>query len=192
MKTVQCLLGVILAPLLLAACIGGPQKGNPSESQSNLPHWVLKPEVENTIAEAACVTASGAFNVDRSEAIHFASEQLAAQLERNIAFLAKGFQSRTRTTQGLNVGTDFNQSGRQLVEQSLSGVKAVETGIYPLNGEDQICVLVAIDPTASERLYKQMKSVSGADLSADDDAVLYEQFRAYKADQELQRARQAN
>lgn len=181
-----------LVSILLTACASGPQPGESSSAQSKLPHWVLKPEVEGTVAEAACVIASGAFNVDRSEAIHFASEQLAAQMERNVAFLGKGFQSKTRSTQGLNVGTDFNQSGRQLVEQSLSGLKAVETGIYPMNGQDQVCVLVALDRSVSEQFYQQMKTLSGATLSADDDAVLYEQFRAYKADQALQKAREVN
>lgn len=183
---------IVTVVTLLGACASGPQKGEPSAAQAKLPGWVLSPEVSGTVAEAACVTSSGVFNVDRSEAIHFASEQLAAQMERNVAFLGKGFQSKTQSSQGLNVGTDFNQSGRQLVEQSLQGIKAIKTGIYELDGRDQVCVLVALDQAVAERFYQQMKQASGARLSADDDAILYEQFRAYKADQELQKARQSN
>jgi len=181
-----------LFAVMLAGCASGPQQGEASDAQSKLPSWVLVPEVEGSISEASCVSASGAFNVDRSEAIHFASEQLAAQLQRNIAFLAKGFQSKTRSSEGVNVGTDFNQTSRQLVEQSISGIKAVKTGIFEISGVDQVCVLVAISPAASQHVYSTLKEQSGAKLSADDDAVLYEQFRAYKADQALEQAQKAN
>ncbi|WP_373089712.1 hypothetical protein [Zhongshania sp.] len=181
-----------LFTVILTGCASGPQKGEASAAQSKLPSWVLMPEVEDSIAEASCVSASGAFNVDRSEAIHFASEQLAAQLQRNIAFLAKGFQSKTGSSEGVNVGTDFNQTGRQLVEQSISGIKAVETGIYEISGVDHVCVLVAISPAASQHVYSTLKAQSGAKLNADDDAVLYEQFRAYKADQALEQTQKAN
>jgi len=171
--------------LTLAACGTVPHE---TGALDGLPKWVTSPEVEGGIAESACVSFSGTMNVDRSEAIHLASEQLAAQLERKTAFLAKSFQSKTKTTEGLNVGTNFTQTGQQLVEQNLSGVKAQEMGVFKVAGTDQLCVMVAIESGKTKTIYQTLKTASKAQLNAKDDGVIYEQFRAYKADQELQKA----
>lgn len=174
----------LAATTTLLGCSSTPNK--PANALDNLPHWVVNPQLEGGLADAACVPYSGSLNIDRSEAIHYATEQLAAQLERKVSFLAKGFQSKTQTTQGINTGSDFNQSGQQLVQQSLQGVFTKEVGVYELDGKKQLCVLVAMPAEKSEQLYSQLKNTSGAQLNAKDDAVLYQQFRAYKANQELQ------
>lgn len=172
---------------LLAACSSNPA-GNPSGALGNLPEWAVSPSSEKGLADSACVQYSGVLNVDRSEAITLANEQLAAQLERKVAFLGKSFQSKTKTTDGLNVGTNFTQTGQQLVQKTLTGTKATEMGVYEVSGVEQLCVMVEMDEARTRDFYSKMKDASRATLDAQDDGVLYEQFRAYKADQELQKA----
>lgn len=173
---------------LLTACSANSEKGNPSDALENLPKWVVSPTSETGLADSACVEYSGSLNIDRSQAIVLASEQLAAQLQRKVSFLAKSFQSKTKTTEGLNVGANFTQTGQQLVQQTLVGSKAIETGVYEVSGKEQLCVLVELNEDKTKAFYANMKKASKANLSAQDDGVLYEQFRAYKADQELQKA----
>ena len=174
----------------VAGCASNPEEGKPSDAMSNLPAWVISPTSETGLSDSACVPYSGTINVDRSEAIVLASEQLAAQLERKVSFLAKSFQSKTKTTDGLNVGTDFNQAGQQLVQQSLTGVKATQMGVYEVSGREQLCVLVEMDEARTRDFYNSMKETSHATLDAQDDSVLYQQFRAYKANQDLEQALQ--
>ncbi|WP_068547690.1 hypothetical protein [Thalassotalea crassostreae] len=171
----------------IAAC-SNTNSGNDSGALKNLPSWVTTPTSEKGLADSACVQYSGTINVDKSEAVVLASEQLAGQLERKVSFLAKSFQSKTKTTDGLNVGTNFTQSGQQLVQQTLVGTKAIKMGVYEVSDKEQLCVLVELNGDETKEFYAKMKQNSKATLDAQDDSVIYEEFRAYKADQELQKA----
>lgn len=180
------LLAITLAAV--AGCASNPEEGKSSGAMSNLPAWVISPTSETGLADSACVQYSGSLNVDRSEAITLASEQLAAQLDKKVAFLAKSFQGKTKTTDGLNVGTNFTQTGQQLVNTSLNGAKATQMGVYEVSDVEQLCVLVEMDESRTRDFYSKMKQTSKATLDARDDDVIYEQFRAYKANQELEKA----
>lgn len=174
--------------LSLAACSTFQEEGNSSGALENLPAWAISPESKTGIADSACVRFSGTLNVDKNEAITLASEQLAGQLKRKVAFLAKSFQSKTQSTDGLNVGTNFTQSGQQLIQETLVGLKATDMGVYEVAGREQLCVLVEMNEARTKQFYEQSKRNSKAALNAEDDSVIYEEFRAYKADQALQKA----
>lgn len=180
------LLAITLAAI--AGCASNPEEGKSSGAMSNLPVWVVSPTSETGLADSACVQYSGSINVDRSEAITLANEQLAGQLERKVAFLAKSFQSKTKTSDGLNVGTNFTQTGQQLVNTSLNGAKATQMGVYEVSDVEQLCVMVEMDESRTRDFYSKMKQTSKASLDARDDDVIYEQFRAYKANQDLEQA----
>ena len=181
-------LSSVMALGLLSACVSNGETGRRVLALSNVPSWVLNPTSDNGLADSACVLYSGNLNVDRSEAIVLASQQLAAQLERKVAFLAKSFQTKTLATEGLNVGSDFNQTGQQLVQQSLLGAKATKIKVVEIAGKEQLCLLLEMTPNSSQVLYQQLKGVSQVALSSQDDSVIYEQFRLFKANQELQKA----
>jgi hypothetical protein len=170
---------------MLSACSSSPEKTSKANLLSDLPDWILSPNIDNGIADVACVESSGAFSIDRSEAIHYGSEQLAAQLNRKVASLGKGFQSKTKTNKGINVGSNFTQTGQQLIEQELTGVKAHKIGIFEIDNKKQLCVLVGISPEQTKSIYQNLKQNSNADLSAQDDTVLFQEFKAYKAQQDL-------
>ncbi len=181
---------LVAVALAVAACSNTPDQGSPSGALKNLPQWALSPTSEHGMADSACVQFSGNLNVDRSEAITLANEQLAAQLNRKIAFLAKNFQSKTKSVEGINVGTNFSQTGQQLVQQELSGIKTTQMGVYEVAEREQLCVLVELSQEKVESLYSQLKQTSRATLAASDDSVIFEEFRAYKANKELQSALQ--
>ena len=103
-----------------------------------------------------------------------------------MAALSKGFKSKTKTTQGINVGSDFNQAGQQLIEQEMVGVKAYKMGIFTINNKNQLCVMVGMPEVNTRNIYQQLKTNSQATINPDDDAVLYQQFKAYQANQSLQ------
>lgn len=177
---------IALSVSMLAACSSAPERGNEADALGDLPYWVVSPSIDEGIADVACVESSGSISIDRSEAIHYGAEQLAAQLSRKVASLGKGFQSKTKSKKGINVGSNFTQTGQQLIEQELRGVKAYKMGIYEINDKEQLCVLVGMSPKQTEDLYQQLKQTSRATLSAQDDSVLYEEFKAYKAHKELE------
>lgn len=182
---------LVAALATFAGCASNPDAGKSTDALKNLPAWAISPTSETGLADSACVQYSGSLNVDRSEAITLASEQLAAQLEKKVAFLAKSFQSKTKTTDGLNVGTNFTQTGQQLVNTTLNGTKATEMGVFEVSDVEQLCVLVEMDEGRTRDFYNKMKDTSKATLDAQDDGVIYQQFRAYKADQELEQALQS-
>jgi hypothetical protein len=185
--TIQLVVSMMMLAVL-SACSSNPEQGKSSGALNNLPTWAISPTSEAGLADSACVQFSGSINIDRSEAITLASEQLAAQLEKKVSFLAKSFQSKTKTTDGLNVGSSFSQTGQQLVQNTLNGAKATQMGVYKVAEVEQLCVLVEMNEAKTKAFYNDMKQTSNATLDAKDDDVVYEEFRAYKADLELQKA----
>ena len=86
--TIQLVVSMMMLAVL-SACSSNPEQGKSSGALNNLPTWAISPTSEAGLADSACVQFSGSINIDRSEAITLASEQLAAQLEKKVSFWRK-------------------------------------------------------------------------------------------------------
>ena len=147
--------------------------------------WVLSPNIDNGIADTACVPWSGQMTIDKDEATHIARTRLAKQLDVRTAGMSKAFANKTTASGGLNTGTNFENTSRQIFDQSLKGSKATKVGLFTIDKKKQFCVMVELDPDKTKTLYKNIVKASGAQLNAKDDDILFTQFKAKQAQKEL-------
>ena len=102
--------------------------------------------------------------------------------------MTKTHASKTDTTGGTNVSANFETNARQIAEATLTGSKAVKGDLFTIDNKQQFCVMVELDPSQTRQVFNKLVESSGAQLKANDEQVLYEQFRAMKGQQELEKA----
>jgi len=171
----------------LIGCINHPGK---TTSNIKLPNWVVAPAVENGLADSACVPWSGHMTIDRDQATAEARNSLVRQIEVKAANMTKTFAHKTDTVAGSNVGANFETSARQIAEATLQGSKTVMTDLFEVDGKQTLCVMVTIEPEKTREVFAGIVKASGAKLASQDENVMYEEFKAYKAQQELERTLQ--
>ncbi len=169
--------------LLLSAC-ASQDKINKGEL-AEIPDWILSPQIKEGIAESACVTWSGNLSIDKDEASHIARDRLARQIDVRAAGMSKAFANKTTTTEGMNTGTNFENVSRQIFDKTLKGSRPTKAGLFTIDNKKNFCVLVEITPEKTKALYNGIVSASGRQLSADDDRILFQQFKAWKAQENL-------
>lgn len=177
--------------LILAGCSDKPtipqgvdQDMDPPKS--SIPNWVLMPIVEDGIAATDCVTSSGNFSIDRKQAIANARVDLAQQIETKVKAMDKTYARKTDTNRGPSVGGTFESVSKQLTQQSLSGARPIKVDHVELDGKKHLCVMVALSPQFTEELFNNIVKKSGLNLDPDNEAVMKEEFKAYKAQQEME------
>ncbi|MGX5174004.1 hypothetical protein ACUR5C_08285 [Aliikangiella sp. IMCC44653] len=173
----------LIATLLLSAC-AGQDKINKGEL-ADVPDWILSPQIEDGIAESACVAWSGNMSIDKDEASHIARDRLAKQIDIRAAGMTKAFADKTTTSAGMNTGTTFESVSRQIFDQTLKGSKPTKAGLFTIDMKKNFCVMIEVSPEQTKALYNGIVSASGKQLNAEDDRVLFQQFKAWKAQQEL-------
>ena len=173
----------IIATTLITGCAS--QKSINQGELADIPEWILSPQIENGIAESACVPWSGNMAIDKDEASHIARDRLAKQIEQRAAGMTKAFADKTTTNKGLNTGTTFESVSRQIFDQTLAGSKPTKAGLFTIDENKQFCVMVEINPENTSKLYQNIVTETGAQLNADDNAVLFQQFKAWKAQEGL-------
>lgn len=179
----------LLAPLCLVALIGcSTQQQEKITTNIGLPNWVISPQVEDGLADSACVPYSGHFTIDRDQAIAMARNGLVQQIEIRAASLTKTYASRTDTTGGTNVGANFEVNARQIAEATLRGTKATRVDVFDISGQKQLCAQVVLSEQKLDDIAEQIIARSGATLSNADKAVLREEMKADQGQQELKDA----
>lgn len=173
--------------LILVAGVACTTPDNKPQGNIQLPGWVITPEVKDGLAESACVPWSGFLSIDKEQATAIARNALVRQIELKAANMTKTYARKTDTISGSNVGANFESSARQIAEATLIGSKATKLDSFDIDGKKQLCVMVALPADATQKTFKQLVNKSGAKLNAKDEGVLYEEFRAYKAQQELEK-----
>lgn len=186
------LLSVGLAPLILAAC--AQQPGLPeSEKRSagGLPNWVAAPMAEGGIADTQCVENNATISVLRARATALARAELARNIDVRVQAMDSTYARLTEADEGASSGTSFESVSRQVTNEKLAGSRVERSDFvrFP-GGEQMLCVMVVMPPETTDALYQDMVSRSGRQLSAQDDAVLYEEFRAHQAQEAMQKEMQ--
>ena len=174
---------VIISMALLSAC-ANQNEINKGELAS-VPDWILAPQVEDGIAESACVPWSSNMSIDKDEASHIARDRLAKQVDVRAAGMTKAFADKTTTSAGLNTGTTFVSVSRQIFDQTLHGSTITKAGLFTIDNKKQFCVLLAVSAKKTKALYQGIVSATGKQLSAADNTILFQQFKAWKAQNKL-------
>ncbi|HLT05765.1 MAG TPA: hypothetical protein VK019_12500 [Pseudomonas sp.] len=170
---------------LTAAVLTGCGSKPAEAPKSGVPDWVMSPSIEGGIAATDCVTSSGNFSIDRNQATANARAALSKEIETKVAAMDKTYASRTDAAGKTQVGSSFESVSRQVAQQHLIGSRPVKTDYVDMDGKRQLCVMVAIQPEATRALFDSIIQQSKRQLSQQDEDILYQEFRASKAYEEL-------
>lgn len=180
-KLLKSAVAVVIASTL-AACSSSTSTEALNE---NIPEWVLSPSIEDGIAHSECVPSSGNMSIDKAQAIALARVGLAQQISTKVKALDKTYQDRVDVEGETVTGSTFSSVSKQLTNQMLVGAQPVKTSYANFNGKNQLCVMTALSPEKTKDLFSKLVSASERKLSPQDESVLYQEFKAYKAQQEL-------
>jgi hypothetical protein len=164
---------------LVAACSSTPK----------IPDWVSMPQVEGGLADTACVDYSGDFSLSKTEATTLARGELARQLELRAKVMDKSYKHRTAVQGGANQGGSFESVIKNLADAVLIGSRPAKVEILEIGDKQQLCAMVTLGEKETKEVFDNLIDKSGVPaLSHNDEAVLYEEFRAAKATEEMERS----
>lgn len=177
-----CLTAVSVA--LVSGCATHPT-GKAGDTAASLPDWVMNPTVENGIAVTDCVRDSGNFSLDRAQATANARAGLAKEIEVRVQAMDETYMRNTSTGEQATAGSTFESVSRQVANQHIVGSRPVKVDYVNINDRRNLCVMVALTPAATKDLFDAIIKQSQRSLSPTSEEVLYEEFRAAKAQQRL-------
>jgi hypothetical protein len=180
----QKLILVAAISTIIAACGSTPKE---ETSLSNIPQWVLNPVVEDGIAASNCVKSSGNFSVDQKMATANGRLALAQQIEVRVEGLDKTYDRRTDANGDTSSGSNFSSVSKQLTKTKLVGSRPIKTDMVMISGKEHFCVLTTLSPNATKDLFKSIVQDSERKVNAQDEKFLYEEFKAHKAEQSLEK-----
>lgn len=182
MNIKQIILSVLLS-LLFAACSSVNEEVS---KRSDIPVWILNPTLENGIAATDCVIYSGNLSVDRKMATANSRVTLAQQISLRLDSLDKSYMNRIDATQDSTTGATFSSVSKQLTRQTLLGSRVVKADIVEIRDVDHFCVLTAITPRLTDDLFSNIVKNSKRLLSDDNAKILRQEFKAAKANKNLE------
>ena len=178
---------LLSSALVLTACgsTQQPTESEPKTSVSGIPQWVLNPVVDNAIAAADCVKFSGNISIDQKMAAANARQALAQQIETRVESLDKTYANRTDANEETTTGATFSSVSKQVTKQKLTGARVVKSDVVKIAGKDQFCVMVTLSPNVTQDLFSSIINESKRAVNPKDEKFLYQEFKAYKAEQDL-------
>lgn len=156
-----------------------------SETTRSLPDWVTAPYVEDGFADTQCVSNAGSMSIQKNKAVALARSEIAKQIDVQVQAMDKTYQNLTETDGGASSGSTFESVSKQVTSQKLSGSRATKVEYVDLPDGQQLCVMVTLSPELTKDLYGEITAASGRTLSAQDDTVLWQEFKAHKAQQAM-------
>ena len=178
--------------LVLAGCASAPKEPAVTPPKSALPDWVMNPTLEDGIASSECVPWSGDMSIDRGEAIALARADLAKQIEIKVKAMDKTYARKVKTASGTSTGKVFEQVSKQVANRNLNASQVNKVDVVKINNTDHLCAMVVFGRAASRHLFDEIINSSpvAQQISPQDESVLFEEFKAYKAQQELNKETQ--
>lgn len=183
----KLVLATTIATAVLAGCASQPEVA-PEKPASSLPDWVMNPTIENGLADTVCVNDSGIMNVDKDQAVALARASIAKQIEVKAQAMDETYQRKVQASGENNTGQTFESVSKQVADQSLVGSRPKKVQYIDNNGARQLCVMVTIEEGATSNIFKGLVSAADRQLSAQDEKVLYEEFKAHQAQDRLKAA----
>ena len=182
MSAIRILL-IASTALVVAGCASSSQQ---SAATQSLPDLVTMPYLEDGFADTQCVANNGGMGILKNKATALGRAEITKQIDVQVKAMDKTYENLTEAEGGASTGSTFESVSKQVASQKLSGSRAtkVEYVDFP-DGSQQLCVMVTLDPKLTKELYSEVTAQSGRKLSAQDDAVLWQEFKAHKAQEEL-------
>lgn len=178
----QLVVGLGMA-FLAAGCASTGEKEE--KGMAGVPEWVSNPSYEDGIAATECIPKSSNFSLDRKEALANARQALAQQIDLRVKAMDKTYQRRTRGDEETSTGSTFESVSRQVTETKLDGSRAVKTGYVNLGGDKNMCVMAAFGDSKMQEIFDEIVKASDREINAQDEDVLYQEFKAEQAQEQL-------
>jgi hypothetical protein len=141
------------------------------------PDWILNPPSGPELHAGECVEASGSLGIDRQQATARARLALAQQIELRVEAMDQTWDSRVRDGQAQQLASRFVSASRQVVATTLQGARPVRTEVVKARGGSLVCVLVALQREASEKLPGDIIRTAAAPVDAATESMLVTRFR---------------
>ncbi|MFT6329368.1 MAG: protein-tyrosine-phosphatase [Bermanella sp.] len=181
---IRTILLTSVAVTVLSAC-GSTAPDKATTSVSNLPSWVLNPEITDGIAATDCVKYSGNISIDKKMATANSRLALAQQIDVRIEGLEKTHSNRVDANEDTTVGSTFISVSKQLTKQKLQGSRVVKSDIINIAGKEHFCVLTTLEPSATKDLFDEILAQSQRNINPADEKFLYQEFKAFQAEKDL-------
>ncbi|AGH82060.1 hypothetical protein PCNPT3_10610 [Psychromonas sp. CNPT3] len=167
---------------LLSACASDPAQ---ETSVGDIPSWILNPQVEEGIAVAECVLFSGNMSIDKQQVLAIARTSLAQRIETRVSAMDKIYREKIEVKTGVQSGSTFSSVSKLITEQVLVGTTPLKMDITKIAGKDNLCVLMAMGQESTKALFESLVTKADRPMSADQEDVLYQEFKAQRANDEL-------
>ena len=184
---------VLLLVGILTAC--GSKKEPEVKTGTGLeefPEWVIDPKVEDGIAASECIPWSGNLSIDKAQVTAQARATLAKQIDVRVSALDKTYIERTDAAGKTVTGSSFSSVSKQLSDQHLRGSRLARIANIPIDGIKNLCGMITLSPKQTEGIFQDILEASQRPVSAQDKDILYQEFKAYKAQQDLDKALEQN
>jgi len=168
--------------ILLTACSSTEVE---TTSVGEIPSWILNPEIDEGIAVSECVLFSGNMSIDKAQAKANARASLAQRIETRVSAMDKVYRDKIEVASGVESGSTFSSVSKQVTQRTLTGTSVLKTDIVELAGKDNLCVLLAIGQDSTKEIFDTLVNESNRPMSASQKDVLYAEFKAQRAEQQL-------
>jgi hypothetical protein len=182
--------------VLLVGCASNQKPGEEPGSFSSLPDWVMMPGSQvgdGALAATECVKDNAGMSILKSKATALARASIAQQIDIKVDAMDKTYQTLTENGEESGAGSSFESVSKQVSSQMLQGAIPNRMDYIPTDGEGrQLCVMVVLAPEKNKQVFDSLLQASGRQLSPDNEALMYQEYRADKAKEELERSLDQN
>lgn len=149
----------------------------------DIPQWVINPEVDDGIAATECVYYSGNFSIDKQQALTNARMNLAQQIQVKVSAMDKSYREKVQAGGKPIVGYTFTSVSKQLTKQNLVGITTKKLDLININDDTNLCMMVVVGEEGTKEIFNSL--LNGTGISAKNKDILYQEFKAKKAHEEL-------
>jgi len=183
--------GIVLGLLLSVACATSDRNEAEDIAYPNpsLPEWVAAPYVEGGLVQTECVVADAPMSILRGRAVTLARSSLSSELQTALQDLKVNYQKLATTNEGTSFDEQYDRVTKEILDQTLTGSRPARVDYVSIEGQRQLCAMVIIDEKNTARLREEVVARTGMNLSADQEAQLWQQFVLTKAEESLSKER---
>lgn len=185
------LITAVLATSLVAGCASNQSPEQP-KSDSGLPAWVMTPSSlagEGALAATECVPDNANMSILKAKSVALARAGLAQQIRVNVQAMDKTYQTLTENGDESGSGSTFESVSKQVTEQMLNGAIPERVDYLKGPGDKMLfCSMVVLAPEKNRKIFEQIIDKSNRQLNPNNEALLYQEYRAKRAAEELDEA----
>ena len=180
---------IALAAAITAGCASGAQQ---SATTKSLPDWVTAPYVKDGFTDTQCVKANASMGILKNSATALGRAEIAKQIDVQVKAMDKTYARKVKTADGISTGGVFETVSKQVTNRNLTASQVNKVDVVQINNADHLCAMVVFGREANRRLFDDLINTTqvAQQISPQDEGVLWEEFKAYKSQQELDKETQ--